>query len=54
MLTMFQKAGFKADVVTVSRWDELPTLRSKLDRQFQAFSDEDLRTFAFEVLLTPA
>jgi hypothetical protein len=54
MLTMFQKAGFKVDVVTVSRWDQLPTPRAKLDQQFRAFSDEDLRIFAFEVVLTPA
>ena len=54
MLNMFQKAGFNVDVVAVKRWDQLPTPRRKLDRQFRALSEENLRVLGFEVVLTPA
>jgi hypothetical protein len=54
MLTMFRKAGFNVDVVALKQWDQLPTPRWKLDCQFRAFSEEDLRVSGFEVVLTPA
>jgi hypothetical protein len=54
MLDTFQKAGFNVDVVKVTRWDQLPTPRRKLDRQFRELSEDNLRVLGFEVVLTPA
>jgi hypothetical protein len=54
MLTMFEKAGFKVDVVEVSRWKQLPTPRPKLDPLFRGMPDEELRVLGFTVILTPA
>ena len=54
MLTMFEKAGFKVEVVEVNRWDQLPTARWKLDRQFRGMPDEELLIRGFAVILTPA
>jgi hypothetical protein len=54
MLSMFRGAGFKIDIVGVRLWPQLPTARSKLDRQFQSMSEEELRVFGFEAVLTPA
>ena len=54
MLGLFKEAGFNADVITVKRWDDLPTPRSKLSRQFRNLSDEELRVREFHVILRPA
>ncbi len=54
MLEMFQKAGFNVEVVEVKTWNQLPTPRWKLDRQFQAMSDDELLINGFAVILTPA
>ena len=54
MLAAFRIAGFNVDVVQVKRWDRLPTPRRRLDRQFRAMSDDELRVSSFEAVLTPA
>jgi SAM-dependent methyltransferase len=54
MVAMFQEAGFHVDNVRVNRWNQLPTPRSKLARQFRSLPDEELRVSSFEIVLRPA
>ncbi len=51
MMSMFSQAGFKAEVIGVDRWQQLPTPRAKLSKEFQDMPENDLRIFAFDVLL---
>ncbi len=53
MLDLFQKAGFNAEVITVRRWDELPTPRTELSKEFRQLSDEELCVSGFSVVLKP-
>jgi len=53
MLSVFQSAGFNVDIVKVNRWEQLPTPKQKLARQFQVMSDEELKISSFGAVLTP-
>jgi SAM-dependent methyltransferase len=50
-LDAFRQAGFVVDDLSLTRWRELPTPRSKLAKPFQAYSDETLLVYAFDVVL---
>lgn len=54
LLRLFREAGFRATVAQVDRWERLPTARRKMDRHFQAFSDEELAINGFDVVLRPS
>ena len=54
MLHLFERAGFRPAVVSVNRWDRLPTPKGKLAKEFQSVSEADLRVSEFEVVLRPA
>lgn len=53
MLALFKEAGFDTDVISMKRWDHLPTPRAKLSGCFKALSDEELCVRGFHVLLRP-
>jgi predicted SAM-dependent methyltransferase len=53
MLEVFQKAGFSVEVTHVNRWNNLPTPRGKLHKNFQNFSEEELCILDFSVILKP-
>jgi SAM-dependent methyltransferase len=53
MLDLFKKAGFAIASVRVNKWESLPIERSKLDRQFASFTDEELCISGFSVVLRP-
>lgn len=54
MLGLFKEAGFNAEVITLKRWEGLPTARSKLSLAFRNLSNEDLCVRVFHVILRPA
>jgi SAM-dependent methyltransferase len=54
MLGLFAEAGFHASVMRQDCWPDLPLARSKMDGEFAALGDDDLRVFAFDVVLRPA
>jgi predicted SAM-dependent methyltransferase len=54
MLAMFKEAGFESEVVHLTRWDRLPTSRSKLDDRFRSLPDDELCVRGFHVILRPA
>jgi SAM-dependent methyltransferase len=54
MLELFKEAGFKAEVLSVRRWQGLPIPRSKLSSRFRSLSHEELCVRGFHVILTPA
>lgn len=51
MVRLFEQAGFNVDVLSVRRWDRLPTGKRKLAKQFASTSDEELCVSGFDVLL---
>jgi SAM-dependent methyltransferase len=53
MLDRFSRAGFDVEVLSVDRWERLPTPRQKLAREFRALSDDDLAVSGFDVILRP-
>ena len=53
MLTLFDRAGFAADVRQRDQWQAVPTPRDRMARQFRGLSDDDLRVASFFVLLRP-
>lgn len=54
ILNLFQLGGFCVEIVSVNRWNSLPTSRRLFAREFQSFSDQDLLVQSFDVLLHPA
>lgn len=54
MLELFKETGFKAEVLSVRRWQGLPIQRSKLSLRFRNLSDEELCVRGFHVILRPA
>jgi len=52
MLSLFEKAGFKVDIISKNIWNKLPTPKSKLHKQFYQLSDQDLSIASFIVSLT--
>lgn len=53
MLDLFREAGFSPEVVRIDRWERLPTPLSKMAVKFRDLGEEELRTFAFDVILRP-
>jgi predicted SAM-dependent methyltransferase len=43
MVKLIEAQGFKVDVVEKSEWDALPLPRNKLDPQFRALRDDELK-----------
>jgi SAM-dependent methyltransferase len=52
MMCAFSSAGFAAKVISVSHWENLPTPRRKLAREFDGLESNDLLVKEFHVLLT--
>lgn len=53
MIDIFQKAGFKVELVNINRWSQLPIQKAKLSQQFAHLSDEELCISTFSVILRP-
>lgn len=53
MLTLFERAGFRVDLIGFERWDELPIKRSNLDSMFLGRKDDELLIKGFDVILHP-
>ena len=51
MIGLFQEVGFAPEVVSLNRWELLPTPRTKLSREFREIPDEELSIKHFSVLL---
>jgi SAM-dependent methyltransferase len=54
ILELFSEAGFKAEVLHVKHWHDLPLKQSKLSSRFRSLPQEELRVQGFHVILTPA
>ncbi len=50
----FKQAGFDVEIVSVNRWDSVPTPRRMMSIEFQSLSEEDLLVQGFDVLLRPS
>jgi SAM-dependent methyltransferase len=50
----FKQAGFDVEIVSVNRWDSIPTPRHMMSIEFQSISEEDLLVQGFDVLLRPS
>ena len=48
---IFKQAGFKCTLLRVTRWEQLPTPRVKMDPAFRQLSDDDLLVRSFDILL---
>jgi len=53
MLRLFEQAGFAVEVVSVDRWDSLPTPRARLAGGFRELPDDELCVAGFDVVLRP-
>lgn len=53
IIETFAAAGFAVNIVATQRWQQLPTPRRALAREFQHLSDDDLAVSALEVTLRP-
>jgi hypothetical protein len=51
MLEMFQAAGFRAEVVGLSKFEDLPVPQRKLAAPFNSMPIDELRVSSFEVVL---
>ena len=51
MVNRFKAAGFRVEVTGVDRWPRPPLAKQKLDREFAALSDDELRISGFDVVL---
>lgn len=51
MLSIFRDAGFATDVIHVGRWEKFPISRKGLAHEFLSLSDDDLRTYEWDVIL---
>ena len=54
LLEVFSQEGFMAKVLSVEKWDKLPTNQEYLYKKFRAMSSDELIISAFDVLLYPA
>ncbi len=53
MLSSFQQASFDVKVISIDRWDKLPTPRAKLLPAFRHLPDVKLCVSGFDVILRP-
>lgn len=54
MIDLFEQANFQVKIGEVRCWDQLPIARQKLAREFQQFTDDELRVSGFDVVLRPS
>jgi len=54
MLSLFETAGFSAEVVQVDRWNKPTISRKKISKEFRQLSDEELCIYGFDVILKPS
>lgn len=54
MVRAFESAGFRVNIVTVQRWEAMPTPRKALAREFQHWDTDELLIKTFAVVLVPA
>lgn len=52
MLRIFEKAGFKVDLMRVNRWEKLPIKIQRINPEFLRDKEEELNVSGFEVILT--
>jgi hypothetical protein len=53
MLGLFREAGFFPEEVSIDRWETLPTPVGKMAMEFRGLDEDELRIFAFDVILRP-
>jgi len=53
IINYMEESGFNVKVINIDRWENLPTPRKKISREFDCFSDDDLCVSGFDVLLIP-
>ena len=53
MLDLFREAGFSPEVVRIDRWERLPTPLAKMAMKYRGLGEDELRIFAFDVILRP-
>jgi len=51
MLELFKHAKFSVEVVSINRWEKLPTPRKSLTTEFNSLSEENMLVSEFTVLL---
>jgi SAM-dependent methyltransferase len=54
MLKVFSDAGFLVDIISVEKWDGLPTPRRRMAKPFSGLAEEQLLVSGFSVVLRPA
>ena len=53
IITMLKEAGFSVDVISVDRWERLPTKQTAMAQPFRNFCEEDLLVSGFDVVVRP-
>jgi SAM-dependent methyltransferase len=51
---LFERSGFRCEVVHVDRWESLPTPRERLTEEFRSLPESDLLVRLFAMRLSPA
>lgn len=51
MTELFSRIGYTVEILNIDRWQRLPTPHSRMSQEFREMQEEDLRVFAFDVLL---
>ncbi len=51
MKSIFTQDGLKTEVPRISKWEKLPTPRSKLNIEFSSLSDENLLVSGFDIVI---
>ena len=54
MLGALEDAGFTVQIVAENKWRALPTPSAVFAEEFRALPEQDLRVYAFDVILRPA
>jgi SAM-dependent methyltransferase len=54
MLSLFEAAGFEAQVVQTDCWHDVPLRRTKMRPEFARLDDDDLKVYGFSIVLRPA
>lgn len=53
MRSMFEHHGFQCEILSIDRWDSLPTPRRAMIPRFRDLPEDDLRVRGFDVRLRP-
>lgn len=54
LMNAFEHAGFKAKVVHIDRWENLPVPINEMAEEFRSISEDELLISGFDVLLFPS